>query len=31
MDWNSHVIRIVAMVPMAIVSPWAKLENRKMP
>ncbi len=30
-DWNSHVIRITHIVPKAMVSPWAKLENRRMP
>jgi hypothetical protein len=28
---SHQVNRIVAMVPMAMVSPWAKLENRRMP
>jgi hypothetical protein len=30
-DCRPHVTRIVTMAPKAIVSPWAKLENRRMP
>jgi len=30
-DWNHQVNRIVTMVPKAMVSPWAKLEKRRMP
>ena len=31
MDCSPQVVRIVAIVPKAIVSPWAKFENRRMP
>ena len=30
-DWNHQVNRITTAVPKAIVSPWAKFENRKTP
>ncbi len=29
--WNHHVNRIAAIVPKAIVSPWAKLAKRRTP
>jgi hypothetical protein len=29
--WRAKVRRIVTAVPKAMVSPWAKFENRRMP